>query len=549
MLAGLCLWAWSCATPTGPTGGPADKEGPEIVETHPETGTVNFDGREIGLEFSEFVDRNSLNNAITIEPDVGLSYSLNWGRKSVAIEFASSLPELTTIIVTIGTELRDVNGNKLAAPRKIAVSTGPEIDEGSLRGKILDAQTGKGDEGQRVLLYRTPFDLSQKADYIAETDTSGTFQFSYLRQGEYKAFWLDDRNRNKIWDRERERAQPFLRETVTLEKAESDTLSPLYLAPADTVSPELQGVGLFSSRRLRLRFSENITLREQTTVSITDTLGAQASEAYPLYIPPNDPYVLFVQSREALASEQSYLMQVKHISDLLGNITDSTAYRFTGSSQQDTTEQRVVGRRYSAGIYPDEAIEVIYAAPVERGPALDSLKIVKGTELLTDNRGLEAVRNRLMIKPEGRWEQGLDYELRIWDPIQTDYIAFSPEIWFENRQGKLNIILEDTISAATDNSNIITLKVESGERGVMADTTFSGSVTVDQLPPISYTVKAFRDRNGNGKWDHGIVDPFRAPEPYVVRTDIPVKSGFTADLSIDLPRMPSASSTSASSSN
>lgn len=529
---------WSCATPTSPTGGPADKEGPTIVSTRPETGTVNFSGREIVLEFSEFVDRNSLNNAIVIEPDVGLNYSLDWGRKSVAIEFASSLPDLTTIIVTIGTELRDVNGNKLSTPQKIAVSTGPDIDEGSLRGKILDAQTGKGNEGQRVLLYRSPFDLSQKADYIAETDTGGTFQFSYLRQGDYKAFWVDDRNRNKIWDREKERAQPFLKKVVTLDEAEADTLSTLYLAPADTVSPQLQGIGLFSSRRMRLRFSESIRLQDQTEISITDTLGKVSSDAFPLYIPPSDPYVLFVQSRNTLAPERSYVMHVKQVSDLIGNVTDSTAYRFTGSAQEDTTEQRVIRRRYRNGIYPDESIEVVYAAPIQSGPVIDSVKIVKGTDLLRENKGVEAVRNRLRIKPEGRWEPGLEYELRIWDPIQGDYISFSPEIWFEKRQGKLNIMREDTTDSGTPT---LTLLVESAERGTMIDTTFVGSVTVDHLPPMNYTVKSYLDRNGNGRWDHGTVDPYMPPEPYVVRTEVPVKSGFTADLSLRIPELPSSS--------
>ena len=50
---------FSCATPIAPTGGPADKTGPKIEETSPETGTVNFEGRKISFEFSEFVNRSS----------------------------------------------------------------------------------------------------------------------------------------------------------------------------------------------------------------------------------------------------------------------------------------------------------------------------------------------------------------------------------------------------------------------------------------------------------------------------------------------------------
>ncbi|MDX1672235.1 MAG: Ig-like domain-containing protein, partial [Balneolaceae bacterium] len=279
----LCLLVISCATPTAPTGGPPDREGPEVLSTEPETGTTNFSGRSIKFSFSEFVKRNTLQQALTIEPDLGIEYSINWGRKSVAIEFEERLPDSTTIIVTLGTDLADVNGNKISSPKKVAVSTGPEIDSGEIYGRVVSARTGRGESGHRILLYRTPADLSTKAIYSAETDTSGRFQFSYLSEGTYKAFWLNDRNRNKIWEPERERAQPFPRDRLELLKGATDTLETLYVANADTTAPNLQGVGLFSSRRLRLRFSENIEWTNRSQVQVQDSLGNRYADAYPLY--------------------------------------------------------------------------------------------------------------------------------------------------------------------------------------------------------------------------------------------------------------------------
>src|SRR5699024_3003300 len=131
--------------------------------------------------------------------------------------------------------------------------------------------TGEGSEGNRVLLYRKPIDLTATAAYSAETDTGGTFQFSYLSAGDYKAIWVDDLNRNRTWDRERERAQPFQREFVSLEEEGNDTLATLYIAQSDTTKPVFQGVGLFSSRRLRMRFSENIELTDSTRIVINDS--------------------------------------------------------------------------------------------------------------------------------------------------------------------------------------------------------------------------------------------------------------------------------------
>ena len=318
LLFAICLLG-SCATPSSPTGGPPDEKGPEIVSTEPESGATNFTGQSITLHFSEFVERSSLRQAIVVEPDIGISYELDWGRKSVDIEFDRAIPDLTTLIVTIGTDFEDVNGNGMSSPQKVAFSTGPEIDKGKLFGQILEAGTAEGSKGERVLLYRDPFDLTTKADYIASTDTSGSFAFSYLREGKYKAFWVHDRNRNKIWDPKQERAQPFGNEFVTLAKEGSDTLGTVYTTSVDTTRPALQGVGLFSSQRMRMRFSENIQLTDSTSISLTDTLDSVLGTVTPLYIQPGDPYILFAQSGQPLSPTSSYSINVSGIVDESAN--------------------------------------------------------------------------------------------------------------------------------------------------------------------------------------------------------------------------------------
>lgn len=519
--------AYSCATPTSPTGGPPDKQGPAVVATEPETGTVNFSKRKVTFHFSEFVNRSSISGEVTVEPDIGIPYSIDWGRKSVSIVFESSLPDLTTLIVTIGTGLSDTNGNKLSAPQKLAFSTGPEIDKGELRGKVLDAQTGQGNEGNKILLYRTPIDLEQKANYIAETDTGGVFRFSYLRQGTYKAFWVDDRNRNKIWEPDRERAQPFSREFVELEKAGSDTLSTLYIANSDTTKAILQGVGLFSSQRLRMRFSENVEIVDSTGITIADSLGNSFADAYPLYRLPEEPYVLFAQAVEPLREQDSYKVKVRSISDAAGNITDSTSFDITGSAQEDTTAQRIIRRKRTSGIYPSESIEIIYAKPISDNVIRDSLKVVEGNQLIESWSRTRNVRNSFLIDPEDTWKSGLDYEFRIWDPIMNDHISLNPTIWHSAQLGQLNIQLEDTTR-----TNTYKLLMRSEERGLVTDTTFTKEITIRELPPLQYQVVLYEDINGNGRWDHGSVQPYRAPEPYFIRNNVPVKEGFTSDLTV-----------------
>ncbi len=530
MVAGLCIVLSNCATPISPTGGPPDEAAPVILLTEPQTGTVNFTSDEIILHFNEFVDRNSLQNALLIEPDFGLIYDLDWGRKSVAIEFENELPDLTTLIVTIGTEFSDLNGNSLAGPVKIAVSTGPEIDEGKLIGRVFDARTGDAVKGNRVLLYRAPADLSEPANYIAETDTSGVVKFSYLRQGEYFAFWVDGRNRDKIWDPQQERAQPFGQKIISLEEADSDSLGSLFIANSDTSRPDLLGLGLFSNQRLRLRFSENITLTDSSEITISDTLGGFYSAVNPLYIPPEEPYILFAHSEEVLPEESSFQLNIENISDQAGNVLLQEVEEFTGSSQADTTAQRIVNTLPKMGVFPNEPIQIIYAAPITDTSIRDSLIIVEGDTAFTDWDDLQIRQNNLSIYPDTEWEEGTDYEIRAWNPDVEDYTVIRPTVWQDSDLGSLNITFADSTAEAAMRNTQLLLKTGNGQ--IVADTSFISQITLNELAPINHQIILYQDLNDNGQWDSGQIQPYREPEPYYIRNEIPIQPGFTSELSV-----------------
>lgn len=516
-----------CATPTTPGGGPPDQEGPRVVSTDPESGTTGFGAEEITFHFSEFVNRGSMQEALTIEPEVGIPWSLNWGRRSVTVELDRSLPDSTTLILTVGTDLTDMNGNNLSNPVSVAVSSGSRIAEGRLVGRIRNARTGQGSSGYRVLLYREPADLDAPAVYTSETDTSGQFSFDYLGAGEYRPVWVDDRNRNKTWDRQQERAQPFAMESVTLGEGEADTLGTLYVAGADTTPPRLLGVGLFNAQRMRMRFSEEIVLENDAEIAIADTLGSRISGAFPLYLSPADPYILFARSEQPLSPDSTYRVEVRDVSDAAGNRRELSTYQTTGSGQADTTRQRIVGRDSGGGLYPDEPVVVRFAAPITDPQIRDSVKIVKGTELVSGTAQSRVEANRLVISPDEQWEEGVEYEFRIWDPSTGGHRTVTPTIWREGDLGGLQVTVEDSTL-----SGPFRLRLTHEERGVMADSTFGGEAELERLPPLEYRLTVYQDRNGNGSWEAGSVDPFRAPEPYFVQSGIPVRGGLTGEVTV-----------------
>ncbi|MDZ7806617.1 MAG: Ig-like domain-containing protein [Gracilimonas sp.] len=523
----LFFGLWSCATPIAPTGGPQDRQGPVVENMIPESGTVSFDGRTFEFYFDEFVNRNNARNAITVEPDLGIPYEVSWKRKMMSIEFEDDFPDSTTVIIKLGTEITDTRNNKMSSPITLAVSTGDEIDSGEIRGKIKLAESGEPATDKKVLLYRQPFDLSQRATYQAQTDTGGTFNFTYLAEGNYRALVVDDRNRNKIWDRENETAYPFYDEIIMLEKSASDTLDVVYTAQPDTIKPVLQGVGLFSQNRMRLRFSENISTTNEASFSITDSLENNYTSAYPLYISEEDPFVLFAQSEEPLLEDITYNIDPEGVTDIAGNTLDSGFVEFTGTAQEDTTKQRIIGRDLETDLLLNDPITIVYAAPITDPEIVDSLVVIEGDIDFDDWPEVRNVNNRLIISPQGEWIEGVDYQFLAWNPITMRRQLFEPNIWDSTEYGDIDIRILDADSTHT---HLVSLEDPSGR--VVRSLNFGEQITITDLPPVRYTLKLFRDENGDQQWNMGNVVPYRSPEKYYVQQNINVQVGFTSEVQI-----------------
>src|SRR5690625_7073175 len=92
------LYFYGCATPMAPTGGEPDRSSPVVVHTQPETGTVNFSGNEIRFTFDKFIDRNSFRQNVSVEPDLGIQFEVDFRRKTAIVRFLSDLLETPPLL-------------------------------------------------------------------------------------------------------------------------------------------------------------------------------------------------------------------------------------------------------------------------------------------------------------------------------------------------------------------------------------------------------------------------------------------------------------------
>ncbi|XWN38039.1 MAG: Ig-like domain-containing protein [Balneola sp.] len=519
---------FSCATPVAPTGGPADKTGPKIENTSPETGSVNFEERKVSFEFSEFVNRSSFETELNIEPDLGIEYEVKWRRKTATVEFKNDLPDSTTIIITVGGNTTDTRSNKMGAPVQLAVSTGDEIDEGEITGSLKNAETGKAQSAVKILLYRSPFDLSKPANYSSEPDTGGVFRFGYLREGRYKAFALDDRNRNKIWDRTNETARPLNKEFVALSKGGKDTLDVTYWFEQDTLKPKLQAVGLLSSQRLRLRFGEEVRFTPQTSISIKDSAGNDLTTAFPLYVPVEDPFLAFAYVREPLKENSSYRLSFSGITDPSGNEAIGLDNTFLGSDQEDTVSQDILAFNGENGLFPNQSLEVEFIKPIAQQEIIDSTVVIEGDVDFKNWPNITVQDNKLTIPPQQNWLEGVDYKFLVWNPKSRKRQLIDPNIWNPVNFGGIEIDV-----TASDSTKAFRLHLYDDKNTFSIDSTFSNFISLEDIPPIKYTLVLFQDMNGNGIWDYGAVDPYIKPEPYYIQQNINIQRGFTSEVKID----------------
>lgn len=528
MLLLAVIWFGSCATPMAPSGGPPDREGPIVESTNPQTGTVNFEGDKVRFNFSEFVDRNSVRQNVSIEPNLGIQFEVSFSRKSATVEFEEQLPENTTIIVQLGSEVTDTRNNEIGSPFELAISTGPELDDGNVLARLRHAEKGSVEAGERVFLYRVPADFSEPANYLAQSDTSGIVNFSYLKEGRYTALWIDDVNRNREWDAEREFAQPFYIEEFEVEKGEEFDLGSLFIQRSDTAAPRVDGVGLLSQSRLRLRLSEPVDWQDDAYITVNDSLGEEYTTAYPLYTSIDDPQAIFAQSMDNLPEDQTFLIEPNGFTDEAGNRLRSAVEGFSGSAEEDTASLRLIKDNSANGLYINEPLEVTYSKFIDDDSVVDSLRVIQGDQEINDWEFVEIERNKLIIKPEIIWESGTQYEFRVWDPYQTEYATIRPDVWQRNQLGEIEFTVDEEDSTAE-----YRLLLNDDTQKVEIDTVFVGSIEIDNLPPLEYNVRVYRDRNENGRWDSGSIDPYEAPELYFLQRNIPVREGFTSEVSVD----------------
>ncbi|MFT3753065.1 MAG: Ig-like domain-containing protein [Paludibacter sp.] len=194
----IMLLVHACANKAqGPTGGPKDETPPKVMKSVPLNNSLNFNKKQIYIDFDEMVSiEKATENVIISPPQVKPPDVKSLGRR-VSVNFNEDLLDSTTYSINFGNAIVDLNEKNALKNYLFSFSTGNQIDTLKISGTVINAEDLNPMAGIIVGIYVETSDsvfLKKPFLRIGKTDEKGHFSIDNVKKGTYKVFALGDAN-------------------------------------------------------------------------------------------------------------------------------------------------------------------------------------------------------------------------------------------------------------------------------------------------------------------------------------------------------------------
>lgn len=341
-----------CANQLPPSGGDVDKIPPKIVNVFPADGTTNFVENYFELDFSEYVDKRSVRDAIFISPFIEGNFTYSWSGTTLEVTFPEKLKDDVTYTITIGTDAVDLNNkNRMAQAFTFSFSTGSKIDRRIISGRVY----GKDKEGIFIYAYKMEENsdslLKRKPDYVSQTGVDGTFSLQGLGAGNYRVFAVSDQFRDYLYQQDQDEigiphTDIYLSETDSI-----ITDNYFLLFNADVSKPRL--ISGIMTDRCHILVSANKVLDEKSIfsknfsiVDSTENKNYEVAYAFKGKTKPEEFILMF--DAEINPANQVYLI-ADTLTDLMGNLMINDFTKVVVSDRPDTNSVKIVSTEPAAG--------------------------------------------------------------------------------------------------------------------------------------------------------------------------------------------------------
>jgi len=538
-----CILAFvllDCAGQVEPGGGPRDTVPPRVVSTVPDSNAIHIEQSSVELEFSEYVDRRSVEESIFISPYVG-DLEFDWSTTGVTIQFSQPLRKNTTYVVNVGTDVVDLREkNRMAAGFTLAFSTGDSIDRGYIGGRVFDEKP----EGIMIFAYAlkdlnpdtlNPGDL--RPDYIMQTGKGGIFRLANVAYGKYRLFAVRDQYRNLIYDKQIDQYGVTISD-VDLTAGEPRIEDVQFrLSQEDTTKPFVTNVQAVNRILLRVRFSEALDTSSSVTPSVTleDTVRRGPVKVSVVYVSCMSPSMAGVVTATPLDSGGTYRIRIDGVRDTKGNPidADNSAYVFTATGVPDTVPPSLTVQGIadsSRGYPPDRSIQIGFSEPVLEQPLARAISLSDSSKMTMDAelRWIDAVD--VMVIPRQPLQSKTWYRLSVamssLKDLQGNGHADSTFIVrFETLDLRSTGVVEGMVTDENhkQGKGRIYLTASSIDVKPVREQTIvlngPGKFRMDRLVEGKYVLQGFRDADSSGSYSFGLPYPYIPSERFAVYAD------------------------------
>lgn len=537
---------FSCAKQVGLTGGPVDNDPPEFIFSTPDNGSVNFNKDRIRIFFDEYIQFNNLSQKLIISPPIDPEPDIFIRGKGIQINLdPNALEANTTYSFNFNDAIADITENNTLHSFIFAFSTGSFIDSLQVRGRVIDAYSGKPAKEAHVLLHDNLSDTAFKTlppVYLSKVNDKGEFTIPFLKEGTYNIFAIEDANFNYKFDLAEEPIA-FLDSVIvpSVKKVEivKDSLPVVDSIDLDSLKiekdlhkkidtvvryiPDDVTLNLFTEDFERQYIKDRSRKRRENIQLI---FNRKQYHGFNINVVGDDDIILVHRENPdtvdiwltdtAIINSDSIRLYANYISH---HNTDSVIYDTLRITSRDFDKKRdtILNIKHSRTKHPAKDYEMILNSPVaEYKESRMKLGIQKDTIFneIDFAVSIDSV-TPLKLLVSANFEDESQYTLILQDSFATDIyglkniadtVKFS--VTPESDFGSVSIAL-----AEIDEAYIIELL--KGDKVVYSEFTDDGTVQFRYIKPDTYRIKLIKDKNRNRRWDTGNYKKKIQPEPII----------------------------------
>lgn len=518
----------SCANQLPPGGGPEDTMPPSVVEVYPTSGATNFNDNAIEITFSEYINKNSVRNAIFVSPPLKYPFKYDWSGKTLRLELRDTLRRNTTYTITIGAEVEDYNnGNKMLEPFTFAFSTGNTIDIGKVAGKVYNDDPS----GVMILAYKDASDTvdisAEEPDYISQVGKNGRYTLLGLGNGEYRIIALKDKlNDLKYQINDDYYGVQYKRVILSDGNTEINDLD-FMLTRGDTIPPKLSNANAIDSYKYLIEFNEAVDSVNigSGNFYLVDSLTNKKYYSRFFYKGRGKKNQFYISLQDTLPESGRIFLVAENIPDLKGNLTSYDIIPITPVVKADTSAPVFIGIE---GVYPENKID--YENPVIKCKFDEGFNLPDSFVALSDKKGnifsyrIEKTDDAAFnIIVKSRLRQATEYEMEIdlgkitdiagnkVDSVLTVNFTTASDLEFSAVSGNL------ICNSDTSDIYVVIKNIDTGKNYL--EKTDANKFAINKVLPGKYIIWHFIDKDGNGSYSYGSVKPYEFAEKFYYYPD------------------------------